>query len=104
MAQYLTKHDLVDDYPYMTYAPDVDAHTGNVGATIEDNDGSLTANFTYDDVVNQLDNGRVFTVKMTSGDDVIYVTFMSPLVGPLPKYITRYFGKFNRRKQKPGKH
>lgn len=60
MAAYKTKHTPVDDYPFVTYAPDVDAHTGNSGAIVTFSEGVATANFTFNDVEKQIENGRPF--------------------------------------------
>lgn len=66
MADYKTKHAPIDDYPFMTYAPDEDAHTGNIGTYVTSSEGVTTANFTFNDVEKQVKNGRPFAFYSTA--------------------------------------
>ena len=80
MADYKTKHAPIDDYPFMTYAPE-DAHIGAVGAAIATVDGTFVANFTFNDVVKQIEKGVGFPVTLVSEGSKLWITFLSATVG-----------------------
>ena len=80
MADYKTKHAPIDDYPFMTYAPDEEAHVGAVGAAITVADGTFTANFTFNDVVRQIEKGIGFPVKTVSEGSQMWIMFISATV------------------------
>lgn len=81
MADYKTKHAPIDDYPFMTYAPDEDAHVGSVGATIAIVEGVFSANFTFNDVVKQIEKGIGFPVKVVSDGGEMWIVFISATIG-----------------------
>ena len=77
MPEFLTKHEPVDDYPYICYAPDENANTSNISsgggggggggaalildtnnATFDEEEVTYTFTETYNDIKNALDNGN----------------------------------------------
>ena len=81
MADYKTKHAPIDDYPFVTYAPENDAHVGAAGAAITVADGTFIANFTFNDVVKQIEKGVGFPVTTVSDGSKLWITFLSATIG-----------------------
>ena len=78
----LTKHDAIDDYPYLSYAPKANIGIPRIFAVTGDDNG-LYADFTFNDIIRAFESGIT---------PVVHVVYETPI---LCSIVSAYYDNDN---------
>ncbi|MBR5435227.1 MAG: hypothetical protein IK117_12420 [Bacteroidales bacterium] len=92
MADEITKHSMVDDYPYVTYSFEKDSTIRKPLSVEIDSEDVATTNFTYNQLQSIFNSGIAPIVKVNANGQLLSsVVFETLYESDSQKYIVTFF-------------